>query len=528
MNNFSVQSILVISEYLCVMRKAFRYRCAMPSAAGWLLLLLAMASQAIAQETALIRLIQADEISYDKRANANVQVLTGNIILEHDGVYLYCDTAFLNDAENRVEALGDIHVESNDTLHLYGRHIWYDGNTKIGEIEREVVLIDNQTTLYTDFLLYNRITQVTEYHQGGRIISEDNELLSETGYYYIREKTFAFRRDVILKDPDYTVRADTMRYATETEIAYFTGPTHIESDDFYIFCLTGWFDTRNDRSYLGKGSLIRTGDQTLTADSIYYEQRSGLGRAYRNVTVTDTVQDIILKGNYSLYSKEQQFSMITDSALAIMADREDSLFMHADTLIAYFDSAQKAQDLYAYHRVKFYRTDIQGMCDSLHNDLADSVLTLYKDPVLWSDENQLTADSIRIWFRNRQIDRMQLHNTSLIISMDDSIRFNQIRGLNMMGYFSDNELNRIRVESNSETIYYVREDDESLIGINKAVSGSMWIYISENKIERIIYIDQPTAILYPEKDMPEQEKTLRGFSWKADQRPLDKNGIFRW
>lgn len=495
--------------------------------AGLLFLSLIMTIPAIAQQTALIRLIQADEISYDKRANANVQVLTGNIILEHDGVYLYCDSAFLNDAENRVEAMGNIHVESNDTLHLYGKHIWYDGNTKIGEIEKEVVLIDNQTTLYTDYLLYNRITQVSEYHHGGRILSEDNELKSETGYYYIRQKEFTFSRNVILKDPDYTVRADTMRYATETEIAYFTGPTHIESDDFHIFCLTGWFDTRNDRSYLGKGSWIRTGDQTLSADSIYYEQKSGLGRAFHNVVITDTVQDIVLRGNYSLYSKEQQFSMITDSALAILADREDSLFMHADTLIAYFDSAQKAKDLFAYHKVKFYRTDIQGMCDSLHNDIADSVLTLYKDPVLWSDENQLTADSIRIWFRNKQIDRMQLHNTSLIISMDDSIRFNQIRGLNMMGYFKDNELNRIRVESNSETIYYVRDDDKSLIGVNKALSGSMWIFIAENKIERIVYVDHPTAILYPEKDIPEQEKTLKGFSWKADQRPLDKNGIFR-
>lgn len=510
------------------MQKNFGYRYALFPGAVGLLLSLVVACQAVAQDTVLIRLIQADEISYDKRANANVQVLTGHIILEHDGVYLYCDTAYLNDVGNRVEALGDIHVESSDTLHLYGKHMWYDGNTRIGEIEKEVVLIDNKTTLYTDFLLYNRTTQITEYHKGGRILSEDNELVSETGYYYIREKTFAFSRNVILKDPDYTVRADTMRYATETEIAYFTGPTHIESEDFYIFCVAGWFDTRNDRSYLGKGSLIRTGDQTLTADSIYYEQKAGMGRAYHNVVVTDTIQDIILKGNYSLYSKEQRFSMITDSALAIMADREDSLFMHADTLIAFFDSAQKAQDLYAYHRVKFYRTDIQGMCDSLHNDIADSVLTLYKDPVLWSDENQLTADSIRIWFRNKQIDRLQMHNTSLIISRDDSIRYNQIRGLDMMGYFVDNELNRIRVESNSETIYYVRDDDGSLIGVNKAVSGSMWIFISDNAIERIIYIDRPTAILYPEKDLPEQEKTLRGFQWKGDQRPMDRNDIFRW
>ncbi|HNS16817.1 MAG TPA: OstA-like protein [Bacteroidales bacterium] len=496
--------------------------------AGWMLILLVLRQPCFSQDTALIRLIQSDEISYDRRANANVQVLTGNIILEHDNIYLYCDTAYLNEVENRVEAMGDVHVESRDTLHLYGKHIWYDGNTKIGEIEREVRLIDDQTTLYSEYLIYNRLTQESYYHDGGRVLSGEKELQSESGYYYVRVKEFAFSRNVTLKDTDYTVRADTMRYNTETEIAYFIGPTHIESEDFYIYCQTGWFDTRNDKSYLGKNSRIHTGDQILAADSIYYEQKTGLGRAFRNITVTDTVQDIVLKGNYSLYSKEQKFSMITDSALAILADREDTLFMHADTLIARFDSAQKARDLLAYHRVKFYRTDIQGMCDSLHNNIADSVLTLYNDPVLWSDENQLTADSIRIWFRNRQIDRMNLHNTSLIISMDDTLRFNQIRGLNMIGYFTENQLQRIRVESNSETIYYVRDEDESLIGVNKAVSGSMWIFVNENKIERIVYIDRPVAVLYPEKDLPEEEKKLRGFNWRENQRPRNKNEIFLW
>lgn len=482
----------------------------------------------LAQEKTLIRLIQADEIRYDKQVKENIQVLTGNIILEHDGVYLYCDSAYLNEVENKVEAFGNIHVESSDTLHLYGRHMLYDGNTKVGEMDQEVVLVDNQTTLYTDFLIYNRITRVSSYHTGGRIISKENNLNSEAGYYYIRDKTFAFSKDVVLKNPEYTIRTDTMRYETESEIAYFLGPTHIESEDFYIYCISGWFDTQNDISSLGKHSLVRTGDQTLTADSIFYDQNIGLGKAYHHVVITDTVQDMIMKGNYSLFSKEQQFSMITDSALAILVDREDSLYLHADTLIAYFDSTQKVNDLQAYYKVKFYRTDIQGMCDSLHNNMIDSVLTLYRNPVLWSDENQLTADSIKIWFKNKRIDQMSLHNTSLIISRDDSVRFNQIRGLNMTGYFVGNELNRIHVESNAETVYFVRDDDESLIGVNKAVSGNMWIFVADNKIERIVYHEYPTAVLYPEAELPEQDKKLRGFTWQEAQRPWNKDQVFIW
>jgi lipopolysaccharide export system protein LptA len=495
---------------------------------SWLLNLLLIPAFAFSQEPALIRLIQADEIRYDKRAQMNVQVLSGHIILEHDSAYLYCDSAYLNEVENRVEAFGNVHVESKDTLHLYGRHMIYDGNTKVGEIHEDVKLVDGQTTLLTEDLIYDRIGQVSQYYRGGRINTQEKELTSDTGYYYNRQKEFVFNGNVVLIDPDYTLRSEWLRYNTESEIAYFQGPTHINAEDSYIYCETGWFDTRNDIAQLGKNSWIRTGDQTMRGDSLYYDQGLGLGKAFRNVILTDTVQDIILKGHYSIYNKELGFSMITDSAVAILAGESDSLFLHADTLIAYFDTAQKAKDLYAYHRAKFYRKDIQGMCDSLYYNLADSLITLYREPVLWSEENQLTADSIRIWFLNKQIDKMMLHHASLIISKDDTIRYNQIRGLNMTGYFRDNKLERINVEAASETIYYIREEDETLIGVNKAASGSMWIFVKDNKIERIQYIGTPSATLYPERDLPIGEEKLKGFKWLGDRRPLNKDQIFNW
>ncbi len=493
-----------------------------------LFLLLLPAPSTFSQTPALIKLIQADEIRYDKRFNVNVQILSGNIILEHDSAYLYCDSAYLNDVENRVEAFGNIHVQSTDTLHLYGNHMIYDGNSKIGEIHQNVKLVDGHTTLLTEDLIYERLSQVSQYYRGGKINTKEKELTSDTGYYYNRRKEFVFRSNVVLIDPEYVLKADRLRYNTENEIAYFEGPTQITAEESFIYCESGWFDTRNEIAQLGKNSLVRTGDQTMSGDSLYYNQALGIGRAYRNVVMTDTVQDIILNGNFAIYDKHSGYSMITDSALAILAGEADSLFLHADTLIAYFDTAQKAKDLYAYHKAKFYREDIQGMCDSLHYNLADSLITLYREPVLWSDENQLTADSIRIWFYNKQIDRLELHNTSLIISMDDPERFNQIRGLNMTGYFKDNELERIHVEAGSETIYYVREEDETLIGVNKAISGSMWIFVRDNEIERIQYIGAPVATLYPEKDLPSGEDRLKGFIWLSDRRPLNKHQVFFW
>lgn len=490
--------------------------------------LLAICTYSNAQEKKRIKLQQADEIRYDKKVNKDVQILSGNVILEHDSVILHCDSAYLNDVSNRVEAFSNIHIIANDSLNMYGNYLKYDGNTRIAEIFENVKLIDNQTTLVTDHLYYNRNTEVCYYLNGGTITSEDNELVSQKGYYYPNTKEFFFRENVKLTNPDYYMEGDTLMYNTGSEIAYFMGPTIIVSEEDYIFCNTGWYDTKTDISQYGINTIVRTGAQILFADSIYYEQKRGYGLAYGNISLTDTVQNIILKGQFSEYDKKLGYTIITDSAMAIMIDEADSLFLHADTLKATFDDDQKTESMFAYHKTKFYREDLQGMCDSLYYDFVDSVINLYHSPVLWSDENQLTADSIKIWIKDKQVNRLTLHNSSFIISQDDTSRYNQIKGLDMVGYFIDNELRRIEVSSNSETIYYVREEDESLIGINKAVSGNMSIRVKDSKVERITYIDNPSATLYPEKDIPASELKLDGFIWYEGKRPLTKEDIFFW
>lgn len=483
---------------------------------------------AVAQQKKKIRLIQAEEIRYDRKVFEDIQILSGNVVLEHDSVFLYCDSAYLNEVENSVQAFSNIHIEVNDTLNLFGDLLDYSGNTKIAEIYRNVRLVDNQTTLYTDHLYYDRNSNVCYYLENGKIVNEEDHLTSKRGYYYPESREFYFHDDVVLLNPEYTIRSDTLKYTIDTEVAWFLGPSTIESDDDFIYCENGWYDTRTDISRFGLNTYIITGDQTLEADSIYYEHTDGYGLAFGNITLTDTAQDIVLKGNFAEYGRKAGFMTITDSALAMLIDNADTLFLHADTLRSTFDEDQNAEAIIAYYHTKFFRNDLQGMCDSLYYDFVDSVINLYDQPVLWSEENQLTADSVKIWIKNRQVDQITLHSASFIISRDDSTGFNQIKGLNMTGYFTDNELNRIYVASNSETVYYVREEDGSLIGINKAVSGNMWIQVDENKIERVTYIDSPKATLYPEKDFPQEELKLKGFIWYEGRRPVDRFAIFNW
>ena len=496
----------------------------------FLLIFLVASGTLYAQKPTKITIKQADFAKYAKALGENVYRVTGNAVFEHEGALLYCDSAWMNDSSNSLEAFGRIHIHMSDTLNLYGDKLNYNGNTRIAEVINNVKLVDKQSVLTTDRLFYDRNTQVASYLTGGKIVIKDNRLTSKKGYYHTDVKQAFFHEDVVMKNPRNTMNSDTLMYNTVTDIVYFFGPTIIRGKNVenYIYCENGWYNTNTDISRFSKNALVVNGDQRMTGDSIFYDKKINFGQAYRNIIVTDTVNNLVIHGDYSEYSKAKGYSMITGKAVAIIIDAKDSLYLHADTLYSTFDSAQKTKDLFAYYRAKFFRHDLQGASDSMLYRFRDSTILLYKKPVLWSDNNQLTSDSIYILTSEKSIKQLMLYNSAFIISKDSTESFNQIKGKNMTGFFKDNHLNRINVYANAETIYFVREEDKSLIGINKAVSGNMHIYLKDKKIEGITYLENPTATLYPEKDIEPRERILKDFKWFGQQRPMNKDQIFEW
>jgi hypothetical protein len=153
---------------------------------------------------------------------------------------------------------------------------------------------------------------------------------------------------------------------------------------------------------------------------------------------------------------------------------------------------------------------------------------MYKLPVLWSDQNQLTADTIKILTGKNSVQQINMYSTAFIVSKDTTETYNQIRGKNMIGHFVNNELTSIDVNGNAETVYYVREEDKALIGVNKAQGSRMRLYVNDSKIERIVYFDKPGGNMFPDKDVPADQRLLKGFNWRFSSRPLDKNDIFRF
>ena len=413
--------------------------------------------------------------------------LIGDVILRHENTRFYCDSAYMSKTGNGFEAFGNVHINVNDSLDVYSDRLFYDGNTKIAELFENVKLVDKETVLTTEHLVYNRNTHIAFYDDDGTIVNQENTLTSKRGFYNTDSKIFYFRKDVILINPDSETYSDTLVYNTINETAYFYGPTIIRGKESTIYTEEGWYNTQTDFSKLTKRPTISSSEQTISADSILYNNATSFGKAFGMVEIVDTLHQVIIKGKYGEMWDDKGKSFITDSALAITYDDRDSMFIHADTMWMNFDKNRDAKSMLAYYNVRFYREDMQGKCDSLAYSMADSTIRLYIDPVLWSGPNQLTADSINLAVVNNQVDSLIMYNTSFIVSRDSTDTYNQIRGKDMVGYFYENELVRIRVDGNAQTIYFIREDDGYLMGINLAESSSMIIRFEDNDVKSINY-----------------------------------------
>ncbi len=460
----------------------------------------------------------------DAKLGKDTKRLIGNVVFTHGGAKMYCDSAYFYSSKNSLDAFSNVYINQGDTVHLYGDKLHYDGNTRIANVRNNVRLLNRKTTLTTEELDYNIGEGIGYYTNHANIVNEENNLESRIGYYYTRQDMFDFRDSVVVTNPDYVIYSDRMKYNTETKITYFLEPTEIISDSSYIYCERGWYNTQTDISQLNQNALVKNTRQTIKGDSLYYEKNTGFGRAIENVEIIDNEQNIILHGNRGIYYENDDYARLTERAQFIQVSEEDSLFLHADTLLSELDTAG-SKVIKAYYGVRIYRSNLQGRCDSMAYSMADSVIRLYDEPILWSEENQITADYIEIHTRNRQVKTMYLYNSAFIVSREDTSYFNQIRGKNMTCHFANNELYRIDVNGNGQTVYYPKDKD-GIVGANKVECSDLVIFMKEGKVSSISFLRKPDGTLYPLEQAPKNEMILKGFQWLAELRPLSRDEIF--
>ncbi|MCX6325423.1 MAG: organic solvent tolerance protein OstA [Bacteroidia bacterium] len=502
----------------------------------YVLILLFIPAKAHTQDTSLskkgikkIEILNADIWEVNEKIEKDLQRLLGNVVLKHNEVKMSCDSAYYFKKKNQVKAFSKIHIEQGDTLDLYGNYLFYDGTLENASVDGNVELVDKETHLFTKSLEYDVKNQIARYNKNGRIINSENTLTSKIGVYYVSDNLFHFKDSVKIVNPDCIMKADTMDYNTKTETAFFTGPTDLNGDSLSLYCEKGWYDTKNDVTHIWKNAIIDNRKQTIHGDSLFFDDKTGYGQSFGNVVIEDTTKNLIIQGNYAWYYKQPERFMVTDRAMFIQVSKGDSLFLHADTISAITVSDTSANGyrlMRAYYGCRIFSKDMQAKCDSLSYSFQDSVIRFYTSPVIWSEENQLTSDSMAIFTKNSQTDRLELYNSAFITSQIDTIRFNQIKGRSLTGYFKNNKLYKIDIKGNGESIYYLL-DGEDIAGVNQTKCANIEIYVENGKISEIYEYQNPEGFIDPPEPAKPNELRLKGYNWFDSLRPKKKADIFK-
>ncbi len=476
-----------------------------------------------------VELIYADEdiVLLDELTGKDIHHIIGNVKFRMDESTLTCDSAHWNPDKMQITAFSKAHLEQGDTLDLFGNYMFYDGKIDIALVRGNVELIDKETHLYTDAIEYDVLNQVADYDTKGRITNGENTLTSIIGVYYVNQNLLHFKDSVKIVNPDYVVTSDTMNYNTKSETVLFTGPSEVHGDSIYMYCERGWYETKTKISSIWKNAFIDNMKNKLRADSLFYNDSTGYGEGFHNVVIEDTTNNLFVTGNYAVYNKMPEKYFATDSAMFIQVTNDDSLFLHADTLIAFNipDTIKEYLIVKAYYKCKIFSKDIQAKCDSLTFSFQDTIIRLYQNPVLWSAENQLTADSMALFTKNQETDRLELYDNAFVTSKIDTLRYNQIKGNKLTAYFQNDEVYKIVLKGNGESIYYLL-DGEELAGINQSKSTDIQILFEEGKVSEVIEEQNPAGFIDPPVSLSLKEPKLEGFRWLDYLRPKKKRDIF--
>ncbi|MFM8742442.1 MAG: OstA-like protein [Cytophagales bacterium] len=499
--------------------------------------LIALCSNSFAQKK--INLKKANVAFGSMKDGQRYDRLVGDVVFEQNTTTIYCDSAHFYKNRNELNAFGNVHIVDGDSVDITSKGLAYDGNNKIARLRKNVIFVKKGlATLYTDFLDYYRVKNEARYFNGGKLVDTTNTLTSTKGYYDVNTNMASFKKEVVGVNEDNTMTSDTLQYSSKTRIVFFRDSTLVKGKDgktaIYV---RGEYNTLSKTSQLERG-LFETPTYRMRGDQNFLDDKKKFYRAKGHVAMTSKEDNMTIFGDNAFYDRKNGISKVYGNAyLAKVDDVGDTLFLSADTLKSIESVNPKKKRLLAYHHVKIFKNNMQGSADSLVYVNADSTLYFYRDPVLWTDGNQMTADSMRILLKNKKINRIYMINNSFVISQDSMQNFNQIKGRRMTSYFDGRNIHHVIVQGNGESLYYALEEKDVLktdslvvkllitMGMNKMICSNMRINFKQGKVNNVSFYVKPDAKLIPVHELKEDDERLKGFVWRIKDRPRKRDVV---
>ncbi|AGA78325.1 OstA-like protein [Echinicola vietnamensis] len=484
----------------------------------WCFILSAQLSKA-QQSRDFLGLNKADSIH---RVEATqIQKVYGNIIMKQKEFTIYCDSAYYDQKGNKSELFGNVRIENpKDTITITCYYADYNGNTYMAKLRDNVVFVKAGTTLYTNFLDYNRRSGVAEYFNSGKVVDSTNVLTSQKGLYETQEEKITFTDNVILVNPEYTLKSNILYYFTVPKIAETEGLTNIRSEkgDELNAKKGSYYDTQNKLFRFYEGD-VENETSKVTGDELFYDETKKYYEGKDNVSIFNKERNIEVFGDVGKYWEEKKYSEVYGNALVQKYFEADTMYMAADTLISQDSEAAANRHMLAYPNTRMIKGEMSGRADSTVYMYADSTIYLYGDPLLWNNKSQISADSIHFLIANEDIDRAFLKDNAFAITADTIANFNQIKGRQMVGFFEDGDMSLLEVEGNGESLYFALENDTTLQGVNSLLCGKIFMHFENGNVVKINHTINPEASFTPPHMLNEENTKLEGFVWRAEERP---------
>ncbi len=514
----------------------------------YILLFIVLGQSQFCQAQKKINIEYAGFLTFDEEKYPGAKILTRNdqqqVHIIHESINMWCDQAIHYKNEDFIEAYGNVIVKQGDTITMTSQYTEYSGKTQLAFASGDVILENPDSKISSDTLYFDRVKQQAFYRNGGNVeIDSSGTITSKIGRYYMDAKKYKFEEDVVLTNDSTVVNSNYFDFYDETGHAYLFGPSTITTPESNTYCEKGFYDTETKIGYAVKKAKIDYESRTIEGDSLYFDNNTSFASATNNITVTDTINKSIIKGHYAEVFKEKDSMFITKRALAITIQQKDSIYIHADTLMV--TGKPKKRITRAFRNARLFKSDMSAKADSIHSNQEigltklinisrfdnDDAFSVKRKPILWNIKNQMTGDTIHLKSNpeTEKLDSLIVFDNAFIISKDTlDAGYNQINGKKLVGLFDDNnELYQVDILKNAQSIYYFRNEENELISIDKSKSGSIKILIVDREIEEVRKINQVDGDGYPESKYPKNEKLLKGFDWREDERPKSVEDLFK-
>ena len=479
----------------------------------------------------------ADILSANEAISTDYQVLKGNVRFRRGDMYMFCDSAYFYAETSSLDAFGNVRMTQGDTLWVYSDVLHYYGDQGVAELRNNVRLENRSTTLLTDALDYEINSNVGYYFDGGTIVDNRNntELSSQYGRYELDTKQAEFSRNVHLVNDRYEMFTDLLDYNTQSHIAHITSETYIVSDSNTINTTNGWYNTSADDATLYERALITAKDgKTLQGDTVYYNRNRNFGEARGDVVITDPSNKVILDGDYGYHDDNVHYSYVTGRARAREFSQKDTIYLHADTLCTLINYVVKdslggdsVRVLRAFNQVRFYRSDVQGICDSLQLSEADTIINMYDHAVVWNLERQIFGDEINIHLNDSAADWATLPTGGFMAEHLGEIYYDQLSGKKMKAWFENKELRQLDVDGNVEVIMFPQEDDSTYNKMVNAESSYLRLNLKpKQEVDRIAMWPEVTGRVTPLYLARKTDLYLPQFQWYDALRPKTPDDIY--